>query len=473
MTALAATGRQAEALRVYDDFRRLLGDELGIEPSPALAAQHAALLAGEPAPAWAAGRRRLPVPATSLVGRDDAGRRASIAPVDAHRLVTLVGPGGVGKTRLLVEVGHRLQAARPDRPVVLCELADRRRRRRRSTWWPRRSASTPGPGVRSSSGSPTCSATAEVVLLLDNCEHVLDPVAAARRAAARPLPERAGGGDEPGAAAGAGRARPRRARRCRRRRRRARGRSCSSSGPGPSRPASTPTATELAARRRDRAPARRPAAGDRAGRRPPAHPRRRRGRRRARPPLRAAVVGLPHLDPPRLARRRRVVVVRAARRATCSETFADLSVFAGLVRRRRRGRGRAASMPAAIGRRRWPSSSSGRWSCARPAGGTCCSRRCGRSAPSSSPPPAAPTPSAERHARHHVEWVERRRPAAARAGPRRCIAEIDAAVPELRTALGWLLDHGEVELAGRLVAALLRLRRSCGCAPTCWRGPSG
>ena len=46
MAALADAGRHVEALRVYDDFRRLLGDELGIEPSPALAAQHADLLGG-------------------------------------------------------------------------------------------------------------------------------------------------------------------------------------------------------------------------------------------------------------------------------------------------------------------------------------------------------------------------------------------------------------------------------------------
>ena len=69
MAALAAAGRQAEALRVYDDFRRLLGDELGIEPSPALAAQHAALLAGTGEATWEPASR-LPVPATSLVGRD-------------------------------------------------------------------------------------------------------------------------------------------------------------------------------------------------------------------------------------------------------------------------------------------------------------------------------------------------------------------------------------------------------------------
>ena len=76
MAALAATGRQVEALRVYDDFRRLLGDELGIEPSPALAAQHAALLAGAGRPrSWAPAEPACPCPATSLIGRDDAGRR--------------------------------------------------------------------------------------------------------------------------------------------------------------------------------------------------------------------------------------------------------------------------------------------------------------------------------------------------------------------------------------------------------------
>ena len=56
---------------MYDDFRRLLGDELGIEPSPALVAQHAGLLGGADAAPWAP-TTRLPLPVTSLVGRDDA-----------------------------------------------------------------------------------------------------------------------------------------------------------------------------------------------------------------------------------------------------------------------------------------------------------------------------------------------------------------------------------------------------------------
>lgn len=179
MAALAATGRQVEALRVFDDFRRLLGDELGIEPSPALVAQHADLLAGTGTAgagpgAWAP-TSRLPAPATSLVGRDALVVEVT-AMVEAHRLVTLVGPGGVGKTRLVVEVGHRLRAARPDRPVVLCELAaavessaidvvaaaldiDAR------------------PGVEPVERLASVLGDSEIVMLLDNCEHVLDPVA--------------------------------------------------------------------------------------------------------------------------------------------------------------------------------------------------------------------------------------------------------------------------------------------------------
>jgi predicted ATPase/DNA-binding SARP family transcriptional activator len=176
LDALAATGRRAEALRVYDDFRRLLSDELGIEPSPALAAQHAALLAGPtPAPGWAPATR-LPHPATSLIGRRELVAEV-IDRLTRERLVTLVGPGGVGKTRLAVELGHRLLDADPARPVVLCELATG-------------DAATAvevvaaALGVDGRPGVPLPDRIAEVlrptaaVLLFDNCEHVLDQAAA-------------------------------------------------------------------------------------------------------------------------------------------------------------------------------------------------------------------------------------------------------------------------------------------------------
>jgi predicted ATPase/DNA-binding SARP family transcriptional activator len=186
MEALARSGRVAEALRAYDDFRRLLADELGIEPSAALRAQHDALLASggpgsPPAPAGAApavGRRsagRLPAPVTSLVGRDAlADELAETA--RRHRVVTLVGPGGVGKTRMLAEIGRRL-AGDGDRAVVWCELAPATEA----------SAVDAVADALDIEGRPDLGLDERVVaavgddpvvLLLDNCEHVLDPVSA-------------------------------------------------------------------------------------------------------------------------------------------------------------------------------------------------------------------------------------------------------------------------------------------------------
>ncbi len=174
MAALAAAGRQAEALRVYDDFRRLLGDELGIEPSPALTEQHAALLAGVADTTWEPASR-LPVPATSLIGREELAADVVLA-VGTVRLVTLVGPGGVGKTRLLTEVGHRLLAGRPDRPVVMCELAT-------SGAGSAVDVVAAALGIDARPGTALADriadvlGDAEIVLLVDNCEHVLESAA--------------------------------------------------------------------------------------------------------------------------------------------------------------------------------------------------------------------------------------------------------------------------------------------------------
>jgi predicted ATPase/DNA-binding SARP family transcriptional activator len=174
MTALAASGRHVEALRVYDDFRRLLGDELGIEPSPSLAAQHAALLGGAiPPAARPTTENRLPIAVTPLVGRGALVDELT-ALVTAQRLVTLVGPGGVGKTRLLVELGHRIRGL--GRPVVMCELAT-------AVAGDAIDVVASALAIDARSGVPLpvrlaeVLAGEEVVILLDNCEHVLDPIA--------------------------------------------------------------------------------------------------------------------------------------------------------------------------------------------------------------------------------------------------------------------------------------------------------
>ncbi|MGV3758532.1 MAG: BTAD domain-containing putative transcriptional regulator, partial [Actinomycetota bacterium] len=175
MAALAASGRRAEALRVFDDLRRRLGEELGIEPSPAIAAQHADLLAGTGVVGWAA-VTRLPAPPTNLVGREEEVSTV-LASIEDQRVVTLVGPGGVGKSRLAVEVAHRRRAERPELPVVHCDLdmtgsSDALDAVAASLGIDDR------PGVAPLDRIPSVIGDTELVLLLDGCEHVLDTVAA-------------------------------------------------------------------------------------------------------------------------------------------------------------------------------------------------------------------------------------------------------------------------------------------------------
>jgi predicted ATPase/DNA-binding SARP family transcriptional activator len=115
MLALYRSGRQAEALRQYQDARRALGDELGLEPGPELRHLEAAILANDPgldlpdrvAPPVRRPRRRsrLPVPLTPTIGRERELSELR-AKVEVNRLVTVVGPGGVGKTRLAIETAR-------------------------------------------------------------------------------------------------------------------------------------------------------------------------------------------------------------------------------------------------------------------------------------------------------------------------------------------------------------------------------
>jgi DNA-binding SARP family transcriptional activator len=176
MRALGSCGRQAEALAVFRELRRRLVDELGVEPTGPTQQAHRQLLTPDPAPVAPVRRTGLPRRSSSLVGRDDEERRVAAALGDAA-LVTLTGPGGVGKSRLALEVADRARDRFPD-GTVLVELAPL------PAGGPVTSALAAALQIQPRHGLTIGQTLLEYLrsrrslLVLDNCEHVLDGAAA-------------------------------------------------------------------------------------------------------------------------------------------------------------------------------------------------------------------------------------------------------------------------------------------------------
>ena len=123
--ALYGSGRPSEALDTLAELRHRLAEEQGLELSPELVALRQAILTQDPSLGVVEVPRapgNLPVPLIELVGRAQAVRRTRDA-LAASRLVTLTGPGGVGKTALAVESARQLVEQFPD-GVWLVELAE-------------------------------------------------------------------------------------------------------------------------------------------------------------------------------------------------------------------------------------------------------------------------------------------------------------------------------------------------------------
>ncbi|GLY64893.1 BTAD domain-containing putative transcriptional regulator [Amycolatopsis taiwanensis] len=121
MRALVATGRDNEALLVYQRTREALADTLGVDPSPELSELHVALLRGELGRREENHKTNLRAELTSFVGKD-ADVAAVRELITEHRLITLIGPGGAGKTRLATETARTLLGDLPD-GAWLVELA--------------------------------------------------------------------------------------------------------------------------------------------------------------------------------------------------------------------------------------------------------------------------------------------------------------------------------------------------------------
>jgi predicted ATPase/DNA-binding SARP family transcriptional activator len=177
MRALYMTGRQTDALRVYQEWRRHLADDLGLDPAPELQhlehriLNHDLVGPADTGIAW----HSLPRPVSTFVGRDTEVTTVAAA-LGEHRVVVLCGPGGVGKTRLAIEAAGTVADRYPN-GIAFCDLASVAR----DADVVRVVAAAVGLEERSARRLDDQLVTylehRHCLLVIDNCEHVINAAA--------------------------------------------------------------------------------------------------------------------------------------------------------------------------------------------------------------------------------------------------------------------------------------------------------
>ncbi len=179
--AHAGAGYRRDALEAYQRARRALAAELGLEPGPELRRLEADLLAGaDPGSEERGSARpfvRLPRRVASFVGRETTLQGLD-AELSDHRLVTVIGPGGAGKTTTVLEVAARTGSDAVF--VPLSTVADRHTALRAL-------ARATGVVINEQPGTEDDDALLDrialalrdraLIVILDNCEHVVDVAA--------------------------------------------------------------------------------------------------------------------------------------------------------------------------------------------------------------------------------------------------------------------------------------------------------
>jgi predicted ATPase/DNA-binding SARP family transcriptional activator len=177
MRLLAASGQRSAALAQFEACKRALQDELGVEPSAETVRLYESIRESASAEPYQvkAPHHNLPAQLTSFIGRQKEITRVKSL-LNAHRLVTLTGSGGTGKSRLSLQIASELLEKFPD-GVWLVELAPLTEPERVP------SAVARGLGLRETTDPEAVSLLEDflkskhLLLILDNCEHLIEDCA--------------------------------------------------------------------------------------------------------------------------------------------------------------------------------------------------------------------------------------------------------------------------------------------------------